>query len=135
MPDELPPIHADMDKLEQSLNNLLSNAVRHTPVGARITFTATRDGDSLVMKISSDKPRLESEEYDHLFELFYTGEIQGRFPVGTGLGLHVTRQLVEQHGGRIEVVPPSEENDAVGFEVRMPFADGSYSKSERLTAS
>ena len=94
-----------------------------------------RDGDSLVMKISSDKPRLESEEYDHLFELFYTGEIQGRFPVGTGLGLHVTRQLVEQHGGRIEVVPPSEENDAVGFEVRMPFADGSYSKSERLTAS
>lgn len=126
VPDDLPPIDADMDKLEQSISNLLSNAVRHTPVGARVTFTAIADGDSLTLRITSAKPRLESSEYDKLFDLFFTGDAQGRFPVGTGLGLHVTRQLVEQHGGRIDVVPPSSDDDAVGFEVRLPVAASDY---------
>jgi signal transduction histidine kinase len=132
LPDDLPSIRADMEKLEQSLNNLLSNAVRHTPLGSRITFAAAHDGDMLIMRISSDKPRLESDEYDRLFDLFYTGELQGRFPVGTGLGLHVTRQLIEQQGGRIEVVPPSEDNDSLGFQLCMPLASPVQSAEQPL---
>jgi signal transduction histidine kinase len=120
VPEDLPMIEADLDKLEQSLNNMLSNAVRHTPAGARVYVSAMRDGGALVLQIASEQPRLSRDEYDRLFDLFYTGEMQGRFPTGVGLGLHVTRQLIEQHGGRLEVVPPAQDGEAVRFEVSLP---------------
>jgi signal transduction histidine kinase len=120
VPDNLPMIEADLDKLEQSLNNMLSNAVRHTPPGAQVTFIADRNGDALRVRITSFGPRLARDEYDHLFDLFYTGERQGRFPTGVGLGLHVTRQLIEQHGGRLEVAPPATDGGALGFEISLP---------------
>ena len=123
VPEDLPVIEADLDKLEQSMNNMFSNAVRHTPYGARVTFSAARDGDRMLMRITSDQPRLASDEYDRLFDLFYTGEMQGRFPTGVGLGLYVTRRLIEQHGGRLDVVPPRHEGDAVGFEVILPVSE------------
>lgn len=120
VPDDLPMIEADLDKLEQSLNNMLSNAVRHTPPGARVTLAAGSDGNELRVKITSEQPRLTSDEYDRIFDLFYTGEMQGRFPTGVGLGLHVTRQLIERHGGQLLVVPPDGERSAVQFEVSLP---------------
>jgi signal transduction histidine kinase len=120
VPDDLPDIEADLDKLEQSLNNMFSNAVRYTPPGARVSFAAQRDGDALLLRIVSEEPRLARDEYDRLFDLFYTGEMQGRFPTGVGLGLYVTRRLIEQHGGRLEMSPPPRDGDAVGFEVSLP---------------
>ena len=62
------------------------------------------------------------DEYDHLSELFYTGEVQGRFPTGVGLGLHVTRQLLEYQGGLLEVRRPTPDDDTLGFELSVPFA-------------
>lgn len=120
VPDELPTIDADLDKLDQSLNNMLSNAVRHTLTGGRVTFAAARDGNMLLLRITSDQPQLERDEYERLFDLFFTGEKQGSFPTGVGLGLHITRQLIEQHGGQVEVVPPNGDTDAIGFKVRLP---------------
>lgn len=122
VPDDLPTVEVDLDKLEQSLNNMLSNAVRHTQPGSRIMLIADREGDALRVKIMSDHPRLTTDEYDRLFELFYTGEMQGRFPTGVGLGLHVTRQLIERHGGQLLVVPPDGERGAVRFEISLPVA-------------
>lgn len=122
VPDDLPTIEADLDKLEQSLNNMFSNAVRHSSPGARVSFTAERDGSALLLRIASEQPRLTRDEYDRIFDLFYTGEMQGRFPTGVGLGLHVTRRMIEQHGGRMEVVPPPVDGAAVGFEVSLPVA-------------
>jgi signal transduction histidine kinase len=122
VPDGLPLIYADLDKLEQSLNNMFSNAVRHTPVGARVTFSAASDGDALLLRITSDRPLLDGDEYGRLFDLFYTGEKQGRYPKGVGLGLHVTRKLIEQHGGRLEVMAPNGDSDMVGFKISLPVA-------------
>ncbi|MCU0507738.1 MAG: HAMP domain-containing histidine kinase [Anaerolineae bacterium] len=122
VPDNLPTIDADLDKLEQSLNNLLSNAVRHSAAGARVALAAERADGALLLRLTSDLPRLTRDEYDRIFDLFYTGEMQGRFPTGVGLGLHVTRQLIEQHGGRLEVVPPGVDDGAVNFEIRLPLS-------------
>jgi two-component system, OmpR family, sensor histidine kinase BaeS len=120
IPENLPVLTVDVDKLEQALNNLLGNAVRHTPVGAQISFRAwSTDGD-LHIRISSGRPHLVPDEYDRLAELFYTGEAQGRFPFGVGLGLYVTLHLVEMHDGVLEVARPEPEDDAIGFELRIP---------------
>lgn len=120
IPDNLPVLRVDIDKLEQALNNLLGNAVRHTPIGARIDFRAWPEGGGLRVRILSSRPRLVPDEYDRLAELFYTGEVQGRFPTGVGLGLYITRQLIEKHGGMLEVTRPTPDDDAIGFELSVP---------------
>ncbi len=122
IPDGLPMLRVDVDKLEQSLNNLLGNAVKHSQAGAHISVRAWTAGGALRLRVSSTGPRLAPDEYDRLSELFYTGEVHGRFPTGVGLGLYVTRQLIEQHGGSLDVSRPTTEDDAIGFEVTLPVA-------------
>jgi signal transduction histidine kinase len=120
IPDGLPPVFADLDKLEQSLNNLLANAVRHTPLGAQLSFRAWRGNGLLHLRLSSERPRLSEEDYERLFELFYTGQVQGRFPTGLGLGLHITRKLIEEHNGRMDLLQPTPADDSIGFEITLP---------------
>lgn len=120
IPEGLPLLRVDVDKLEQSFNNLLGNAVKHSPVGARITVQALSADGYLRLRVASSRPRLLPADYDRLAELFYTGEIQGRFPTGVGVGLYVTRQMIEQHGGTLEISRPTPDDDAVGFEVALP---------------
>jgi signal transduction histidine kinase len=122
IPDGLPMLRVDVDKLEQSLNNLLGNAVKHSPPGASVSVQALSSGGALRLRVSSTRPRLVPEEYDRLSELFYTGEVQGRFPTGVGLGLYVTRQLIEQHGGLLEIRRPTPDDDSITFEVGIPIA-------------
>lgn len=122
IPEGLPILRVDVDKLEQSLNNLLGNAVKHSPLGARVALRVWTSSGSLRLRVASSPPRLVPDDYDRLSELFYTGEVQGRFPTGVGLGLYVTRQLVEQHGGTLEVARPTPEDDSVSFEIAIPFA-------------
>lgn len=120
IPENLPVLHVDVDKLEQALNNILGNAVKHTPAGARVAVNAWSEGSGLSIRVSSPAARLVADDYDHLAELFYTGEVQGRFPTGVGLGLHVTRALIERQGGMLRVMRPSVGQNAVGFELSLP---------------
>jgi K+-sensing histidine kinase KdpD len=122
MSENLPVLRVDVDKLEQVLNNLLGNAIRHTPAGARIAVRAWSSYGDLHIRIASSPGRLIADDYDHLSELFYTGEGQGRFPTGVGLGLHVARALLERQGGVLRITRPSIEDDAVGFELSVPAA-------------
>ena len=124
IPESLPVLRVDVDRLEQALNNLLGNAVKHSAVGARVVVRASSGAGDLRLHISSSSPRLVPDEYDRLFELFYTGEAQGRFPTGLGLGLHVTRQLLEYHGGMLAVTRPTPEDDSLGFDLSLPVAPG-----------
>ncbi len=120
IPEGLPVLRIDVDKLEQGLNNLLGNAVRHSSMGARVSVRAWASEGQLRLRVSSSHPRLVRDDYDRLSELFYTGEVQGRFPPGLGLGLYVTRQLIEQQGGMLEVTRPTPDDDAVGFQIALP---------------
>ncbi len=97
-------IEADPLKLKQILFNLLSNAVKFTPDGGSVSVSARRDGDFIEIAVADSGIGIKEEDLSKLFQTFtqlesgYTKEFEG-----TGLGLALTRQLVELHGGSIWV--------------------------------
>ncbi len=92
------PLFADPDLLLQVLLNLLKNSISVTDSGGRITLTALRQGDEIVIEVSDTGRGMTDEEQEKLFDPFFSTRKDG-----TGLGLAVSHQIVEQHHGRIEV--------------------------------
>lgn len=107
IPENLPPVSADGDRVVQILTNLLSNALRHTPAGGWITVKAEAQGDSVVFKVEDAGEGIASEHLPHLFERFYRVEkSRSREGGGSGVGLAISRALVDAMGGRIWVESP-----------------------------
>ena len=97
-------IVADQRKLKQILFNLVSNAVKFTPGGGTVEVTATRDGDFIEITVADTGLGIKAEDIPKLFQAFTQLEsVYTKGFEGTGLGLALTRQLVELHGGRIWV--------------------------------
>lgn len=86
----------DPDCLQQSLMNLLLNAIEATPRGGSVRVNAYSDAGSTIISVADTGPGLTEEQQEHLFEAFYTTKQRG-----TGLGLAVTRELVQKLGGTI----------------------------------
>ncbi|GAA1938910.1 sensor histidine kinase [Kitasatospora viridis] len=98
-----PPLTADPDRLRQVLGNLLSNAVRHTPPGGRITLRCRGDQDTVTITVADTGTGIAPEDLAHVFDRFWRGEkSRSRRTGGSGLGLAIARQLVQAHGGTIE---------------------------------
>jgi two-component system sensor histidine kinase KdpD len=95
------PVEVDPVFVDEAVSNVLDNAIRHTPGGARIRVTARDDGpDHVVLTIEDDGPGVPPALLDRLFEKFYrVPGRDGRSREGTGIGLAVTRGLVEATGG------------------------------------
>ena len=112
----LPPVWADPDRVTQILTNLVSNANKYTPAGGRITVAARRDGDSVRVEVRDTGIGLTPEEQAQLFTRFFRARRRGAEPAaGTGLGLVITRLLVELHGGQITVTSAPGEGSTFGF--------------------
>jgi two-component system sensor histidine kinase ResE len=101
--------HADEDRLEQVLTNLLDNAMRHTQEGKKISIMANNqvaDGKkSIYLEISDEGQGIMAEDLPYIFERFYKADkarTRGTSG-GTGLGLAIVRNIVEAHNGRINV--------------------------------
>ncbi len=104
LPKELPPVRADVMRLERILHNLLENAVKYSPDGGFIRVTAKSDTDHLVIGVSDQGIGISTEDQARLFAPFQRLENARIERVkGIGLGLLVCRRLVEAHGGRIWV--------------------------------
>ncbi|MGD0575413.1 MAG: ATP-binding protein [Anaerolineales bacterium] len=102
IPPDLPAVRADRNRLMQILTNLLSNANKYTPQGGSIFVNAQRDGDRVRVLIRDTGIGMTPEEKLRLFNQFFRGESSAvRDQPGWGLGLHVTKRLVELQGGRI----------------------------------
>ncbi|HEY3107902.1 MAG TPA: HAMP domain-containing sensor histidine kinase [Chloroflexota bacterium] len=98
----LPPVRADRDRLVQVLLNLVSNAVKYSPAGGTITVSARAVGDAVRITVADQGLGIPSEELPRLFGRFHrVGGADRQGIRGTGLGLYITRQLVEAQGGRI----------------------------------
>lgn len=105
--DDLPPVQGDVQRLRQVLNNLVSNALRHTPAGGHIKISAGATAGGVEVAVADTGPGIASGDLAHVFERFYRGDrSRTRRSGGTGLGLSIARKLVEAHGGRIGVKSP-----------------------------
>jgi signal transduction histidine kinase len=99
----LPEITADPIRIRQVLFNLLSNALRHTPGGGKITLSGKTNEDNVLLSIRDTGEGLDSYQLAAVFDRFYRADkSRSRETGGTGLGLAIVKAIVEAHGGRVE---------------------------------
>ncbi len=99
--DNLPPIQADADRLRQVLHNLLANALRHTPPDGKITIRTWKTAVDIHLSITDTGEDISPELQSHLFDRFYRAE--RRDSGSAGLGLAISKAIVEAHNGRITI--------------------------------
>ena len=118
LPARLPRVTADRRRVVQVLNNLLSNAGRHSHELSPIRVSAVREGVHVALSVSDDGVGVPAEHLPHLFRKFsqLDGEERGRELGGSGLGLAICKGIVEAHGGRIRA-----ESDGPGLGSRFTF--------------
>lgn len=98
-------VTVDIERIGQVLGNLLDNALRHTPTGGIVTLSAAPSRENTTaITVSDTGEGIAAQHLDHLFDRFYQADpARGRNAGGSGIGLAITRALVEAHGGRIRV--------------------------------
>ncbi len=109
LPERELRVQADADRLEQILFNLLSNAIRFSPVGGRVEVACRSAGTGLQVEVTDHGPGISPTDLPHIFDRFYKADpARTTAAGGTGLGLAITRELVKAHGGgvRAENLPP-----------------------------
>lgn len=118
----LPTISADADRLNQVLHNLLTNALRHTPSGGRVTISVRIASleewkvGRLVVSVADTGPGIPAEDLPYIFDRFYRADkSRSRAGGGSGLGLTIARYIVEAHGGRIWAESQVGRGTLIGF--------------------
>jgi signal transduction histidine kinase len=95
-------VDADATRIRQIVQNLLANALSHTPEGGRVSVHVAREGGNAVVSVRDSGPGIAAEDLERIFERFYrVDESRGRERGGAGLGLSIVRRLVELHGGKV----------------------------------
>ncbi|MCS7222595.1 MAG: ATP-binding protein [Anaerolineae bacterium] len=108
----LSPVYVDADRISQVVGNLVSNALRYTPVGGKITVRvgpgiAADDQTAVAVSVTDTGTGLAPEDLPHVFDRFYRADkSRSRSSGGSGIGLAIVKQLVEAHGGRVWVESP-----------------------------
>jgi signal transduction histidine kinase len=95
------PARADPERIQRVLFNLIQNAIRHTPADGSVTVRAGPAGEWVEIEVSDTGAGIPPEDRERLFEPFVRGATDGESDKGTGLGLALSRAIVEAHGGRI----------------------------------
>jgi len=113
-------VNGDRDRLKQVLINLVANAIQYTPQDGDVFLSVAKVGDQARIICRDTGPGIPSDDLPHIFERFYRAEksrTRGR-STGFGLGLSITKWIVEHHGGRIEV--DSKEGEGTTFAIWLP---------------
>ncbi len=120
-PTELAQIQGDPDHLRRLLRNLVDNGIKYTPSGGSVEISLRRDEKFAILRVSDTGMGIAKEDQEKVFRRFYrTAAARAQSESGAGLGLAISRSIVEAHGGRIEV------QSAVGkgslFTVSLPLS-------------
>ncbi|MGE0864308.1 MAG: sensor histidine kinase [Vicinamibacterales bacterium] len=107
----------DPMRIEQAMQNLAANALKHTPPGGAVRLGARRDGDRLTLTVSDNGIGIPAEHLPHVFDRFYKAD-RSRSQTGSGLGLSIVKAIVERHGGTVTV--SSVPNVETTFAVTLP---------------
>jgi signal transduction histidine kinase len=115
-------VHADRDRLDQVISNLLENAVKYSPDGGPIAVTAEGRGGEVEVRVADTGVGISDEHRDNVFERFYQadGDAGRRRFGGLGLGLYISRAIVDAHGGRIWAAPNVDAGRGSVFGFRIP---------------
>jgi signal transduction histidine kinase/HAMP domain-containing protein len=121
LPDQPLPIIGDPSNLRWAIDNLLNNAYQYTPEGERVTLEADRQSEWACLSVSDTGPGIAAADQPYLFDRFFRVEQEYNFGVaGVGLGLYITRTLVELHKGKVTV--ESKLGSGSCFEIKLPLA-------------
>jgi signal transduction histidine kinase len=105
IPENLPPVMADQDRITQVLTNLVNNAIQYTPEGGWVTISASHTADKVQVSVADSGIGIPKEHLQHLFTRFYRVDKSRsrQSGGGSGIGLTISRHLIEAHGGKIWV--------------------------------
>ena len=118
VPERLPPVRADAQRLHQVLFNLLENAIKYTQAGGHVTIRATEKEDVIETVVADDGPGIGPEHLPHVFERFYrVDKARSRELGGTGLGLSIVKHIIQSHGGRVWAESQVEKGSSFYFTV------------------
>ncbi len=116
LPQHLPMLRADADRLTQVLLNLLSNAAKFVPAqGGVVTLRLRGDAQGVTVDVQDNGPGVPADQRALIFDKFRQGGDAANRPQGTGLGLPISRQIVEHFGGRLELRPDTGQGACFGF--------------------
>lgn len=115
-------VYADRARIVQVLVNLISNASKYSPEGLPISVGASDDADTVRFQVIDHGPGIPPEEQANLFQRFYRGKRAEEEGIGIGLGLALAREIIEAHGGRLEV--SSAPGEGAVFWFSLPKANG-----------
>ncbi|PZR26357.1 MAG: histidine kinase [Citrobacter freundii] len=117
-PAEEVEVNVDQQKIMQVLVNLLTNAVKYSPSGTRITVSALIIGDEVQVSVSDEGAGIPPEHREKIFSQFYRISSDRKAPKGMGLGLYISKEIIEGHMGKIWV--EGEEGQGATFRIRFP---------------
>ena len=109
-------IHGDPDRLEQALQNLAANGLRHTPDSGTMTLSATATADAVIVQVRDNGSGIPEEHLPLIFDRFYKVDSSRRAAGGSGLGLSIVKAIVERHAGTIT----ARNDGGAVFEIRLP---------------
>ena len=112
-------MNIDKERIHQVITNLISNAIKHNPIGCTIQVSMEQTAETVTIQIRDDGVGIPEEAVSHIFERFYrVDKSRSREQGGTGLGLSIVKSLVEAHGGTIGVV--STLSQETTFTIQLP---------------
>jgi signal transduction histidine kinase len=130
LPDSLPLVPADGERLRQVLINLIDNAMKYTPSGSEITVAAREEGIDLIVEVKDNGEGMSGELRERLFQPYSRVRSDRQSLKGLGLGLLIARNIVELHGGKIWVKSNSGAGTTFSFSIPLSAAN---SASQRET--
>lgn len=129
--ENLPPIWIDQEKLDKVIFNVLSNAFKYTPKSGKITLKVDTENEYLRIRVVDNGPGIPKNQQDVIFNRFYQIQDESnRNKLGTGIGLHLSRSLVEIHKGKIFVDDSNEYGAA--FVILIPL-NNSYLQPDEMS--
>ena len=121
-PKDLPDVNGDRERIEQVIMNIVSNAIKYTADGGKISITAGTAGKSVFVKVSDNGVGIPEKDLPMLFERFYrVDKARSRATGGTGLGLSIAKEIINQHNGDIRI--ESVYGEGTDVTIALPIAE------------